>query len=68
MILASIAEVLGIVAVLPFLGVLTAPERIFIHPIVQPFIHAFKLSEPQQLLFPLTTVFAIAAIILKIRL
>ena len=34
MILASSAEVLSIGAVLPFLGALTAPERIFVHPML----------------------------------
>jgi ATP-binding cassette, subfamily B, bacterial PglK len=48
MILTSFAEVISIGAVLPFLGVLTAPERIFAHPIAQPFIHALSLTEPKQ--------------------
>ena len=62
MILTSFAEVISIGAVLPFLGVLTAPERIFAHPIAQPFIHALSLTEPKQLLLPLTFVFAIGAL------
>jgi ABC-type multidrug transport system fused ATPase/permease subunit len=62
MILASIAEVLSIGAVLPFLGALIAPERIFGHPMAQPFIHALNLTEPKQLLLPLTIAFAMAAL------
>ena len=62
MFLASFAEILSIGAVLPFLGILTAPERIFNLPIAQPFIQAFGLSEPSQLLLPLTLVFGFAAL------
>ncbi|OIQ97551.1 heterocyst differentiation ATP-binding protein HepA [mine drainage metagenome] len=61
--LASFAEILTIGAVLPFLGVLTAPERIFSHPLARPIIHALGLTEPSQLLLPLTIIFVMAAII-----
>ena len=63
MLLASFAEILSIGAVLPFLGVLTAPERIFNLPLVQPFIQALNINEPAQLLLPLTVAFGLAAII-----
>ncbi len=63
MVFASFAEAISIGAVLPFLGVLTAPERIFEHAAAQPFIQAFGLTEPQQLLLPLTLLFGAAAIL-----
>lgn len=63
MILTSLAEVVSIGTVLPFLSVLTAPERIFVHPLVQPLIHALSLTTPQQLLLPLTIAFAIAVLL-----
>ena len=63
MLLASFAEILSIGAVLPFLAVLTAPERVFEHAVVQPIIHAFGLATPKQLLLPLTIAFGMAAII-----
>ncbi len=63
MVLASFAEAVSIGAVLPFLGVLTAPERIFEHAAAQPFIQTFGLTEPQQLLLPLTLLFGAAAIL-----
>ena len=63
MLLASFAEILSIGAVLPFLGVLTAPERIFELSAAQPIIQALKLTQPSQLLLPLTIAFAAAAII-----
>ena len=63
MLLTSFAEILSISSVLPFLGVLTAPERIFELPIAQPIIQTLKLSAPKQLLLPLTIAFGLAALI-----
>jgi len=63
MILASFAEILSIGAVLPFLGVLTAPDRIFEHPGIQPLVQALDLSTPDQLLLPITIAFGLAALI-----
>lgn len=63
MLLASFAEILSIGTVLPFLGVLTAPERIFELPTAQPVIQALKITEPKQLLLPLTIVFCVAALV-----
>ena len=63
MLLASFAEVLSIGAVLPFLGVLMSPVRIFEFPAAQPIIHALKLTEATQLLLPLTIAFGAAALI-----
>jgi ATP-binding cassette subfamily B protein len=62
MIFASFAEMFSIGAVLPFLGALTAPGHVFSHPYAQPFIHAFGIRVPEQLLLPLTIVFGLAAI------
>ena len=62
MIAASFAEIISIGAVLPFLGALTAPGRIFEHPVAQPFIHALGVASANQLLFPLTLAFGFAAV------
>ena len=62
MILASMLEVVSLGAVLPFLGVLTAPEQVFNHQIAQPFIELLKLTNPSQLIFPVTMVFVISII------
>lgn len=62
MILASFAEILSIGAVLPFLGVLTAPGRLFEHPAAQPLIQSLNLRTPDQLLLPLTIIFGMAAL------
>lgn len=62
-ILASLAEILGIGAVLPFLAVLTAPEFVYGHPAAQPYIQFFGLSSADQLLLPLTITFGLAVLI-----
>lgn len=66
MILSSFMEILSIGTVLPFLGALTAPERIFELPIVQPFIQALNITKPSQLLLPLTISFTIASLVAAI--
>jgi ABC-type multidrug transport system fused ATPase/permease subunit len=63
MILASFAEVLSIGAVLPFLGALTSPEKIFAHALAQPLIQLFQIQAAQELLLPLTLIFVVAAIL-----
>lgn len=61
MLITSLAELISIGAVLPFLGVLTNPERIFQHPLARPFIKELRLMEPSQLILPLTIIFGVAA-------
>ena len=61
--IASFAEILSIGAVLPFLGVLTSPERIFNHANAQPFIHLLGLTSPSQLLLPFTIAFSLAVLV-----
>jgi len=63
MIGASFAEIISIGAVLPFLAVLTAPERIYQLPVAQPLIRAAGVTSASQLLLPLTIVFGLAALI-----
>ncbi len=63
MIFASFLEVVSVGAVLPFLGVLTAPEQIYHHPLMQPLIQILELSTPAQLVLPITIFFIIAALL-----
>ena len=63
MVTASFAEALSIGAVLPFLGVLMAPERVFTNPVVEPIIALLEIKEPSQLALPLTIFFILAAMI-----
>lgn len=63
MTLSSFAEILSIGAVLPFLGALTAPDRIFQHPAAQPFIEVLGMASADQLILPLTVAFCLAALV-----
>jgi ATP-binding cassette subfamily B protein len=63
MLVVSVAELFSIGAVLPFLGVLTAPESVFKHSMAQPLIHALNITEPKQLLTFLTFMFGVAAVV-----
>jgi len=62
MIVASLSEMVSVGAVLPFLGVLTAPEQVYQHQLFQPLIQFMGLEEPKQLVFPLTILFIVAAL------
>ena len=61
-IIASFAEVFTIGAVLPFLVVLTAPEKIFVLELAQPIITILQIQSAQDLLLPFTLIFILAAI------
>jgi ABC-type multidrug transport system fused ATPase/permease subunit len=62
MLIASLAEMLSIGSVLPFLGVLASPERWYGLPAARPFIQALGLSSPDELVLPATLLFCIAAV------
>jgi ABC-type multidrug transport system fused ATPase/permease subunit len=62
MIFASFAEMLSLAAVLPFLGALTAPEKLFSHSWIQfTLVNPLGLRQPAELLLPITFLFALAA-------
>jgi ABC-type multidrug transport system fused ATPase/permease subunit len=62
MVFTSLAEVVSIGAILPFLGVLMAPEIFFERSEVRPVIGLLGLTRADQLIFPLTASF-IAAVL-----
>ena len=63
MVLASLAEIISIGSVIPFLGALTSPENFFANPLAQPFISFLKIESANQLIAPLTIVFCLSAIL-----
>lgn len=63
MVFASFAEVLSIGAVLPFLAVLTAPDKIFDISAIQPLIRILGITSANQLLLPLSLIFGGAAVL-----
>lgn len=66
MVFVSFTEILSIGALLPFLGVLTAPVTIFEHPKAQGLIELLGITKPAELLLPLTLIFITAVIIAAI--
>ena len=63
MILASLAEILSIGSVLPFLAVLTEPQRVFDLPLLQPLIKALGINTVSELLLPITATFCLTAVL-----
>jgi ATP-binding cassette, subfamily B, bacterial PglK len=63
MIVASVMEVVSIGAVVPFLGALTSPEQVYQHHLVQPLIQILDITEPSQLLLPMTIIFVAVVIV-----
>lgn len=57
MVFASFAEIFAIGSILPFIGALMAPEKIFQQPYLQPFITLMKIKEAKSLLLPITILF-----------
>ncbi|MBC2770570.1 ABC transporter ATP-binding protein [Pusillimonas minor] len=63
MLLSSMAEMLSIGAVVPFLSALVNPEKVFNHVSARSFIVLFSIDRPQDILFPLTAIFCVAALV-----
>jgi ABC-type multidrug transport system fused ATPase/permease subunit len=59
----AFAEIVSLGAVLPFLSVLTAPEKVFSYPLVASFARAIGIDSASQLVLPLTLCFAAAAVV-----
>jgi ATP-binding cassette, subfamily B, bacterial PglK len=63
MIISSLTEVLTVGAIFPFIGILTAPGKIYEHYLMQPVILHWELTSPKQLMLPLTIAFIISALL-----
>jgi len=69
MVAASFAEILSIGSILPFLAILTAPQKLINHPTTQSLIHKFGYTTlnssltTNNILFILTATFAAAALL-----
>lgn len=62
MVLSSLSEVLAIGAILPFLGVLVAPEKVFQSKMAAPFLGTLNIVSAQELLMPMTLLFCSAVL------
>jgi ATP-binding cassette, subfamily B, bacterial PglK len=63
MIFSAASEVISIGAVIPFLAVMTNPEKVFFNESFQSIVEFFAFTQPQELILPLTMVFIFAAIL-----
>jgi ABC-type multidrug transport system fused ATPase/permease subunit len=62
MLVSAFTEVVSLGAVLPFLGILTAPEQVFKYPLVSGLAEKWDIASPEQLVLPLTIAFIVAAL------
>ncbi|MBL7043931.1 MAG: ABC transporter ATP-binding protein [Pirellulaceae bacterium] len=63
MLVGAFTEVVSLGTVLPFLGILTAPERVFSQPVVARIAQTIGINSADQLVLPVTIAFATAALI-----
>jgi ABC-type multidrug transport system fused ATPase/permease subunit len=59
----SFAEVISLGAILPFLAVMTSPQKSFENSLLQPFIEILSINSANELLFFLALSFSVAAIL-----
>ena len=63
MLASAFAEVVSLGALLPFLGILTAPDAVFNYRLVAKVAHAVGITTAHELLLPLTIAFAVIALL-----
>jgi ABC-type multidrug transport system fused ATPase/permease subunit len=61
MIITSFSEVLSIGAIFPFINAITAPEKVFSHPLSQKPIEILGITSEDELIFSITIAFCMAA-------
>lgn len=59
----SILEVISLGAVVPFIGILTQPERVFAYPAMAGVIRAFGIISAREMVLPLSIAFALASVV-----
>jgi ATP-binding cassette subfamily B protein len=60
MIVCSLAEIMSIGAVIPFLGAITSPEKVLNYTSFSAIRNQLNINSPEQILFPVTVLFLIA--------
>lgn len=63
MLASAFSEVVALGAVLPFLGVLSAPDRVMSQPMVANMAAAWGITSAEQLVLPLAVLFAVSALV-----
>jgi len=62
MLASAFSEMISLGAVLPFIGVLTSPDKVFNYPAVRSIADLIGITTPDQLVLPIVIVFALAAV------
>jgi ABC-type bacteriocin/lantibiotic exporter with double-glycine peptidase domain len=62
-VLSSCAEVVSLGAVLPFIGVITQPEKVFNSPVMSSVVKTLGITSGADLVLPLSIAFAVAALV-----
>jgi ABC-type bacteriocin/lantibiotic exporter with double-glycine peptidase domain len=63
MIFATFSEAMSIGVLIPFVGVLTEPERVYTLKFLQPFLQPLNITGPEQLILPFTMIFSFAIVL-----
>lgn len=59
----SFTEILSISSVLPFIALLTSPEKLYFHPYLHNFNFFFKIKSPNDLIIPITVSFVTVVVV-----
>ena len=62
MLVSALSQIFSLGAVVPFLGVLVAPDRVFNQPFVADVAMTWGMTSAEELVAPLTIMFAVAAV------
>ncbi len=62
MLASAFAEVISLGAVLPFIGVLTLPEKVLLNPSLKHLVEVSGIQTPQELVLPVVVLFMITAV------
>lgn len=62
MLSSAFAEVVSLGAVLPFIGVLTNPDKVFNYPALKKIVEFFGITSPDQLVNPVVVIFILTAV------
>lgn len=62
MLISAFAEIISMSTVLPFLGIIAAPDHVFNHPVMTDLVLILGINSADQLVLPLTIAFGTAAL------
>ena len=60
--LSSLLEVVSLGAILPFIGIITQPDKVFAYPLIADVAEILGIVSPDQLVFPIALAFSLAAL------